>query len=464
MYNFSNLIDFIRSTFQEPSDFIPLHDPRFIGNEKKYMAECINSNFVSSVGEFVGRFEKMCAEYTGAKYAVAAMNGTSALHIALLLAGVEHEDEVITQALTFIATANAISYTGAKPVFIDVDRETMGLSPGALEAWLIENVEMKEDEGAMGRRGEEEKGRGGEEATLRLDDYTTSRLNAESSCGRAIMGSCSRNTETFPYNKKTGKRISACVPMHTFGHPVKLNELKAVCDKYNIPLIEDAAESIGSYYSLCEISQENISQNSTNIISGADISQGKGKHTGTVGKLGILSFNGNKLITTGGGGMILTDDEELAKMAKHITTQAKVPHPYEFVHDHIGYNYRLTNINAALGCAQMESLDHLLGLKRTLAEQYKEFFRNTEFEFFAEPKNCKSNYWLNAIITKDKTQRDELLQFTNKNGVMTRPIWELMSRLPMFADCQTDSLENSIWFADRVVNIPSSAIVPGYRK
>jgi aminotransferase in exopolysaccharide biosynthesis len=398
MSNFKLITDFIRFTFQEPADFIPLHDPRFIGNEKKYMAECIDSNFVSSVGEFVGRFEKMCAEYTGAKYAVAAMNGTSALHIALLLAGVQRDDEVITQALTFIATANAISYTGAKPVFIDVDKETMGLSPAALEAWLEENTELRE--------------------VSPSPPLSPSPLQ--------------------PFNKTTGRRISACVPMHTFGHPVKLDELKEVCDRYNIPLIEDAAESIGSYYN--------------------------GKHTGTIGKLGILSFNGNKLITTGGGGMILTDDEELAKIAKHLTTQAKVPHPYEFVHDHIGYNYRLTNVNAALGCAQMESLDHLLSLKRTLAEQYTEFFKNSEFEFFTETEHCRSNYWLNAIIAKDKTQRDELLQFTNKNGVMTRPIWELMSRLSMFADCQTDSLENSIWFADRVVNIPSSAIVPGYRK
>ncbi len=423
MSNFSNLTDFIRSTFQEPSDFIPLHDPRFIGNEKKYMVECIDSNFVSSVGEFVGRFEKMCAEYTGAKYAIAAMNGTSALHIALLLAGVQLDDEVITQALTFIATANAISYTGAKPVFIDVDKETMGLSPTALEAWLSENVEIRGGEGTMSRGHEGTISRQNE--IIQTDD-------------RAVVQSCSHAVYQSAFNKHTGCRISAVVPMHTFGHPVKLKELKEVCDRYNIPLIEDAAESIGSYYG--------------------------DKHTGTIGKLGILSFNGNKLITTGGGGMILTDDEELAKMAKHITTQAKVPHPYEFVHDQIGYNYRLTNVNAALGCAQMESLDHLLKLKRTLAEQYKEFFKNTEFDFFEEPQNSKSNYWLNALITKDKTQRDQLLQFTNKNGVMTRPIWELMNRLPMFADCQTDSLENSIWFADRVVNIPSSAIVPGYRK
>lgn len=402
MQRSQKIIDFIRSNFQEPNEFIPLHDPRFIGNEKKYMAECIDTNFVSSVGEFVGRFEKMCTEYTGAKYAIAAVNGTSALHIALHLAGVEREDEVITQALTFIATANAISYTGAKPVFVDVDRETMGLSPSALEAWLEENVEMREVKETGDRRLE------------------------------------TRNWKRAPYNKLTNRRIAACVPMHTFGHPVKLKELQDVCERYNILIVEDAAESIGSYY--------------------------KGKHTGTFGKLGVLSFNGNKLITTGGGGMILTDDEKLGKMAKHLTTTAKIPHQWEFKHDHIGYNYRLTNIAAALGCAQIENLDHLLGLKRNLAEQYKEFFKNSDLDFFTEPEDCKSNYWLNAVITKDKIQRDELLEHTNKNGVMTRPIWELMNRLQMFADCQTDSLANSIWFADRVVNIPSSAIIPGYRK
>jgi perosamine synthetase len=387
------LIEFIRSTFQEPSDFIPLHDPRFIGNEKKYLNECIDTNFVSSVGEFVGRFEQMCAEYTGAKFAVAAMNGTSALHIALHLSGITSGDEVLTQALTFIATANAISYTGARPVFIDVDRETMGFSPKAAESWLEENAEMR---------------------------FTKSSSQPE------------------PYNKKTGCRIAACVPMHTFGHPVMIDELLEVLERYNIPLIEDAAESMGSYY--------------------------KGRHTGSFGKFGILSFNGNKVITTGGGGMLLTDDEKLAKKAKHLTTQAKVPHAWEFKHDDVAYNYRLTNLNAALGCAQIENLDYLLKLKRTLAEQYKEFFRNTEFEFFSEPKDCKSNYWLNVITTKDRIQRDELLEYSNSNGVMTRPVWELMNRLPMFATCQTDGLENSIWFADRIVNIPSSAIIPGYRK
>lgn len=409
------IIDFIRSTFNEPEEFIPLHDPRFIGNEKKYLNECIDSNFVSSVGEFVGRFEKMCAEYTGAKYAVAAMNGTAALHIALQLSGVKRDDEVITQALTFIATANAISYTGAHPVFLDVDKETMGLSPAAVEAWLKENVEMREITPVSNPSPT-----GGTEGSTSFPE------------GRTEGG------PFFPFNKTTGRKIAACVPMHTFGHPVKIDELLEVLNKYNIPLIEDAAESLGSYY--------------------------KGKHTGTFGKFGILSFNGNKVITTGGGGMILTDDEQLAKMAKHLTTQAKVPHAWEYVHDHIGYNYRLTNINAAMGCAQMETLDHLLALKRTLSETYKEYFKNTEFRFFAEPEHCKSNYWLNVIIANNKDQQTEILEYTNSNGVMTRPIWELMNRLPMFAHCQTDSLANSIWFADRVVNIPSSAIVEGYRK
>jgi dTDP-4-amino-4,6-dideoxygalactose transaminase len=371
----------------------------------------------------------MCAEYTGAKYAVAAMNGTAALHIALQLSGVERGDEVITQALTFIATANAISYTGAHPVFLDVDRETMGLSPDAVEAWLKENVELREVEKLSSCE------------VVKSFSHEVSKLpnrEVSQSPTREVSPSPLPHSPLFPFNKKTGRRISACVPMHTFGHPVKIDELLRVLNKYNIPLIEDAAESLGSYY--------------------------KGKHTGTYGKFGILSFNGNKVITTGGGGMILTNDEQLAKKAKHLTTQAKVPHAWEFVHDHVGYNYRLTNVNAALGCAQMESLDYLLSLKRKLAEQYIAYFAQSEFQFFTEPLDSKANYWLNVILTKDKAQQTELLQYTNNNGVMTRPIWELMNRLPMFSHCQTDSLENSIWFADRVVNIPSSAIIPGYRK
>lgn len=410
MSKYSQITSFIRSAFNESEEFIPLHDPRFIGNEKKYLNECIDSNFVSSVGKFVGRFEEMCAEYTGAKYAVAAMNGTAALHIALQLASVQREDEVLTQALTFVATANAISYTGAQPVFLDVDRDTLGLSPKAVKAWLQQNAELRE---------------------LTKQDNQSIEASFHSPFGGTEGGQVA-------FNKTTNRPISACIPMHTFGHPVKLDELKEVLDKYNIPMVEDAAESIGSTF--------------------------KNKQTGTFGKLGILSFNGNKLITTGGGGMILTDDEELAKLAKHITTTAKVPHKWEFVHDHIGYNYRMTNIQAALGCAQMEQLNRLLKLKRKLAMQYKAFFANTEFEFVTEPENCKSNYWLNAIITKDRQQRDELLEYTNNNGIMTRPVWELMNRLPMFSNCQTDNLENSKWLADRIVNIPSGAPISGYGK
>lgn len=383
-----NLISFVRETFLEPTDFVPLHDPRFIGNERKYLSECIDSNFVSSVGEFVVKFEKACAEYTGSKYAVAAMNGTAALHIALMLSGVKRDDEVITQPLTFIATANAIAYTGANPVFIDVDKDTLGISPYKLEEFLLQNAIVKDD--------------------------------------------------GFSYNKTTGKRFAACVPMHTFGHPVKMDELLAVCKKYNIPCVEDAAESLGSFY--------------------------KNQHTGTLGKFGILSFNGNKIATCGGGGMILTNDEALAKKAKHITTQAKVPHAWEFVHDEIGYNYRLTNLSAALGCAQIESMNFFIEKKRELAEKYIKLFEGSEFTFFKEPKDCKANYWLNLILVKDRAKRNQVLKETNEKGVMTRPAWELMPRLRMFKDCQSANISNAEWLVDRIVNIPSSVIVPGYRK
>ena len=365
------------------NDFVPLSVPVFTGNEKKYLEECIDSTFVSSVGKFVDRFEEMVAEYTGAKKAVVCVSGTNALHMAMMLVGVERNDEVITQALTFIATCNAISYIGAHPVFIDVDKDTMGLSPKAVKAWLETNAEIKKN-------------------------------------------SC--------YNKNTGRRIKCCVPMHTFGHPVHLDELVEVCNAWHIELIEDAAESIGSFY--------------------------KGKHTGTFGKVGAISFNGNKTITTGGGGMLLFNDEELAKFAKHLTTQAKVSHRWEFRHDHIGYNYRMPNINAALGCAQMENLEQFVLNKRETASIYADFFKNTDgIEYFVEPENCRANYWLNAVILKDKHAQLEFLQQTNDNGVMTRPIWELMNRLPMFEHCQNDGLENSIWLADRVVNIPSSVRV-----
>ena len=376
---YSEIVAFIRKLYGTEK-FIPLHAPSFGGNEKKYLNECVDTTFVSSVGKFVDRFEEMISDYTGAKKAVVCVNGTNALHLSMMLVGVERGDEVITQALTFIATCNAISYIGAHPVFIDVDRDTMGLSSVAMNEWLYENTEIKNKQ-------------------------------------------C--------YNKYTGRRVKACLPMHTFGHPVHLDELVEVCNRYHLELVEDAAESLGSFY--------------------------KGKHTGTFGKIGAISFNGNKTITTGGGGMLLFQDEELGKYAKHLTTQAKVPHQWEFVHDHIGYNYRMPNINAALGCAQMEQLDEMLKNKRETAEKYKAFFdNNSEVEFFTEPENCQSNYWLNAIILNNKEEQQAFLQHTNDNGVMTRPIWELMSRLPMFKDCQTDGLVNTQWFADRVVNIPSS--------
>jgi len=377
MYN--EIVQFIRTTFNEPKEVIPLHAPCFIGNEKEYLCECIDSTFVSSVGPFVDRFEEMVATYTGAKKAVACVNGTSALHLALMLAGVENNDEVITQPLTFIATANVISYCNAHPVFIDVDRDTMGLSPQKMREWLLQNADTRDDE-------------------------------------------C--------FNKTTNRRIRACVPMHTFGHPVHLDELVQLCHEYHIELVEDAAESLGSFY--------------------------KGKHTGTFGKIGILSFNGNKTITTGGGGMLLFNDEKLAAHAKHVTTQAKVPHRFEFVHDEIGYNYRMPNINAALGCAQMEQLAEFVINKRDLAQKYMEFFKDKEQIFFGEPKDCMSNYWLNAILLKDRTERDKFLAYTNDNGVMTRPIWQLMNQLPMFKNCQHGDVSNAEYFEERVVNIPSS--------
>ncbi len=375
---YSSEISFIRDLFHS-EEFIPLHAPFFGGNEKVYLNECIDSTFVSSVGKFVDKFEEVVAAYTGAAKAVVCVNGTNALHLALVLAGVERNDEIITQALTFIATANAISYCGAHPVFTDVDKDTMGLSPNAVDKWLTNHAEIRNDE-------------------------------------------C--------FNKETGRRIKAVVPMHTFGHPIHLDEMVDVCKKWNLELIEDAAESLGSFY--------------------------KGKHTGTFGKIGVLSFNGNKTITTGGGGMLLFKDEELGKYAKHLTTQAKVPHAWEFVHDHIGYNYRMPNINAALGCAQMEQLETILKDKRSTSESYKTYFEDKAIRFFSEPENCQSNYWLNAVILPDKDAQIRFLEQTNAEGVMTRPIWELMNRLPMFENCQTDDLENTRWFADRVVNLPSS--------
>jgi aminotransferase in exopolysaccharide biosynthesis len=407
MNSFKNIIDFIRELYNQPEGFIPLHAPVFMGNEKKYLNECIDSTFVSSVGKFVDAFEIEMAEYTGAKKAVACVNGTNALHLALMMVGVERDTEVITQPLTFIATANAISYCGAKPVFLDVDIDTLGLSPNALKTWLEENTKQQ---------------------TTNNKQQTT--------------------------NKKTGKRISACVPMHTFGHPCRIDEIVAICNEYNIPVVEDAAESLGSFYSPREIAtKKDIGFDKANI------SRGKGQHTGTFGEIGVLSFNGNKVITTGGGGMLLFQDEELARKAKHLTTQAKVPHPYEFVHDKIGYNYRMPNINAAIGLAQLEQLPLFLDSKRKVAHSYRDFFNDSEIKFVIEPENSKSNFWLNCVLLNDKIERDNFLKFTNENGVMTRPAWQLMNKLPMFKNCQTDDLRIATYLAERLVNIPSSTIV-----
>ena len=374
---FDAVIEVVRSIYGEGP--IALHRPVFEGNEKRYLIDCIDSNFVSSVGAKVVEFEQQLAAFTGAKHAIATVNGTAALHVALQLAGVERDDEVISQALTFIATCNAIAYCGAHPVFVDVDRETLGMSPDALRAFLSSHVE---------RRG-----------------------------GQA-------------FNRGTGRRIAACLPMHSFGHPCRIEEIVALCDEYGIPVVEDAAESLGSYRG--------------------------GRHTGRFGKLATLSFNGNKVITTGAGGMILTDDSELAVRAKHITTTAKIPHPYEFVHDETGYNYRLPNLNAALGCAQMERLPEFLRIKAEIAERYAAFFDAHGMHFMKPPAGAVSNHWLNVLLLDSLAERDAFLEYSNSRGVMTRPIWRLMTRLDMYQHCQHDGLENSRWLEDRVVNIPSS--------
>lgn len=376
--SYKKITDFIHDLYGAPE--VPLHAPCFIGNEKKYLAECVDTTFVSSVGQFVDRFEEKMAQYTGAARAVTCVNGTNALHLALLLVGVVRGDEVLTQALTFIATCNAIRYIDAHPVFLDVDQSTMGLSPDAMREWLSRNAEIK-----------------------------------DSQC----------------FNKNTQRRIKACVPMHTFGHPARIDEIAAVCEEYHIELVEDAAESLGSLY--------------------------KGQHTGLFGRVGVISFNGNKTITTGGGGMLLLNNEELGAQAKHLTTQAKVPHHWEFIHDRVGYNYRMPNINAALGCAQLEHLEEFVLNKRETAEKYHAFFATIDdMDYFVEPENCRSNYWLNTILLKDRQAQQDFLQYTNDHGVMTRPAWQLMNRLEMFKGCETDGLKHTQWLEERIVNIPSS--------
>ncbi len=378
---YRELVSFVQDIYQT-KEFIPLHVPTFSGNEKAYVCNTIDSTFVSSVGKYVEDFELHIEQYTGTVKAVATVNGTAALHTALYMSGVTAGDLVITQALTFVATCNALYHMGAQPIFVDVSRVSLGLCPKATEEYLTENA----------------------------------LINSDSEC----------------IHKKTGQRIRAVMPMHTFGHPVELDELVAVCQRWNLVLIEDAAESLGSYY--------------------------KEQHTGTIGDFGAISFNGNKIITTGGGGMVLCRNAQDGRRTKHVTTTAKVPHPYEYYHDEPGFNYRMPNINAALGCAQMEGLPKFLEQKRKLAMQYKSYFEGSDFHFVEEPEYAQSNYWLNAIICPDKASRDLVLSETNEKGIMTRPIWQLMHRLPMFEDSLRGSLVTSEKIEARLVNLPSSPI------
>ncbi|MCF6216952.1 MAG: LegC family aminotransferase [Emcibacter sp.] len=372
------LIEFIRDMYRS-DEFLPLHEPRFRGNEKKYLNEAIDSTFVSSIGAFVDRFEGDFASYHGVEKAVACVNGTAALHMALLLADVNQNDEVITQPLTFVATCNAISYQKAHPIFVDVDRDTLGLSPQALEEFLADNAEI---------------------------------------------------TAKGCLNKKSGRIIKAVVPMHTFGHPCRIDEIAAICQIWHITLIEDAAEALGSRY--------------------------KEQPLGTFGDISAFSFNGNKIITTGGGGMIIAKNPDIVKKAKYLTTTAKVPHPYEFTHDEVGYNYRMPNLNAALGCAQLEHLDSYLTSKREVANLYKDFFSDRDETFIDEPEGGKSNFWLNAILLGDDVDRNGFLRRINKQNIMVRPIWALMNKLPMFKNCQSGPLHNAEWLEEKVINLPSS--------
>lgn len=378
MSNYSEIIKSIRAQFNT-NEFIPLHKPMFRGKEKEYVLDTIESSFVSSVGPYVDKLELMIADSSQTQKAVAVVNGTAALQVALRLVGVKQGDEVLTQALTFIATVNAVLYNGASPIFIDVDLDTMGLSPIAVESFLEENCEIRD-------------------------------------------GAC--------YNRKTNKKIAACMPMHTFGFPIHLDELIFVCNKWQIPIVEDAAESIGSEY--------------------------KNRPTGSFGKLGVFSFNGNKIVTSGGGGAIVTNDIEVGLHAKHLTTTAKIPHPFEYVHDEIGYNFRMPNINAALICAQLEQLKIFLENKRSLAFEYKQFFDKLGVNFRTELPDTKANYWLMCIQLENKEERDLFLNESNLSNVMTRPIWQLIFKSPLYAGFQRDSQKNALFLEERIVNIPSS--------
>jgi UDP-N-acetylbacillosamine transaminase len=373
------IVNFVQDIYRT-REFIPLHAPTFGGNEKKYVLDTIDTTFVSSVGKYVKEFESLIENYTGATKAVATANGTSALHAALYVAGIKPGELVITQALTFVATCNVLYHMGVEPIFVDVSKISLGLCPEATQEYLETNAKLNND------------------------------------------GEC--------IHKATGKKIKAVLPMHTFGHPVQLDELLAVCSEWNLVLVEDAAESLGSFY--------------------------KGRHTGTIGDFSTLSFNGNKIITTGGGGMVLCKTLEDGLRTLHVTTTAKVPHPYEFYHDEPGFNYRLPNLNAALGCAQMEVLPKFIKQKRELAKLYAEFFYSSDFELFIEPEYAKSNYWLNSVLCPDTNSRNLLLKRTNEKGVMTRPIWQLMHRMPAFSKALKGNLTVSEWAEAHLVNLPSS--------
>jgi len=372
------IIKFIQNQFNTKG-IVPLHEPYFNGNEKEYLLDCIDSTYVSSVGPYVDKFELMMALKSQTSKAIAVVNGTAGIQVALKLSGVSYGDEVITQALTFIATANAISYLGASPIFLDVDVDTMGLSPIAVSEFLENHGELRN-------------------------------------------GVC--------FNKKTNNKIAACLPMHTFGFPVHIEKLIEICDRWNIPIVEDAAESLGSEYN--------------------------GKSTGSFGKFGVFSFNGNKIVTCGGGGAIVTNDTKLGISAKHLTTTAKVSHPFEYIHDEIGYNFRMPNLNAALACAQLEQLDSFLDNKRILALEYKSFFDAMGIHFRTELPNTKANYWLMCVELENRRDRDSFLKETNDNKVMTRPIWQLLFKLPMYEGCHRDAQKNAKYLEDRIVNIPSS--------
>jgi aminotransferase in exopolysaccharide biosynthesis len=381
MHKYKEITDYIKKLYPNQS-LILLHCPEFLGNEKKYLVECIDTKYVSYVGRFVADMEDKIKEITGSKYAVALVNGTAALHMLLLAVGTKPGDEIITQSLSFVATSAAIVHAGGSPVFVDVERETLGMSPESLEGFLGENTEIRD--------------------------------------GKCI-------------NKKTGRSIKAVIPMHTLGHPARIDKIKEICDEYSLILIEDAAESLGSFY--------------------------QGKHTGTFGRAAILSFNGNKPVTTGGGGMVITDDEAIASRVRYISTTAKRPHRWEFYHDEVGYNLRMPSLNAAVGLAQLEYFDTILKNKRETADLYRDYFNSINILFVPEPLNAQSNYWLNAILFVNRQERDEFLEYSNDNGVQTRPAWALLHKLPSYQHCQHTETPNAEYIEDRLVNIPSSVRV-----